>query len=56
LKSKVDDLDTKIFVMDKKIDRIDDKIDSRADELEAAFRMNTQYINQAFQKISELVK
>ena len=50
LKEKTDNMDSKIFIMDKKIDRIDDKIDNRSDELEQSIRLNSQYINQSFQK------
>lgn len=54
LKTKVNDIDRKIYVMDKKMDRIDNKIDTRADDLEASIRLNGQYIDQAFRRISEL--
>lgn len=54
LKTKVNDIDRKIYVMDKKMDRIDNKIDTRSDELEAAIVNNAKYIDQSFRKISEL--
>jgi hypothetical protein len=43
-----------MFVMDKKFDRMDKKIDDRSDELEASIRLNWQYIDQSFRKITEL--
>lgn len=41
-------------VMNKKIDRIDDKIDHRSNQLENLINLNSQYINQSFEKISDI--
>ena len=43
-----------MFVMDKKMDRMDKNINDRADWLEASIRLNWQYIDQSFRKITEL--